>query len=165
MRTRKGISSDVEEVRKAMVATKDLGQFQRLQCVYLGDKHPEWTVLEIADTVGVSEACVRNIHARFRKVGFECIVDKRGTRNRAHLTLEQEAQVLAEFEESSQAGHLIVIATVKQSYERVCAKSVAPSTVYRMLARHGFRKIVPYKRHPRHNAAEQEALKKTSLKS
>jgi len=57
----------------------------------------------------------------------------------------------------------VVAAEVKRVFEVKVGKKVTESTIYRLLARHEFRKIVPYKRHKKANAEEQEAFKKTSF--
>ena len=77
------------------------------------------------------------------------------------MTLCEEAALLSGFEEQSQSGKMVVAGEVKSAYEAKAGREVAESTIYRMLARHGFRKIVPYQRHPKANKEEQEALKKT----
>jgi len=77
------------------------------------------------------------------------------------MTLDEEADLLAGFEEQSRSGKLVVTGSIKVAYEAKIGKEVAESTIYRMLERHGFRKIVPYQRHPKANKEEQEAFKKT----
>ena len=49
---------------------------------------------------------------------------------------------------------------IKKAYEQELGKSVPKSTVYRMLARHNWRKIVPRPRHPKADIEAQEAFKK-----
>ena len=59
---------------------------------------------------------------------------------------------------------LVVVGRIKAAYEAKLGREVAESTIYRMLARHGFRKIVPYQRHPKANKEVQDAFKKTFQK-
>jgi len=51
---------------------------------------------------------------------------------------------------------------IQRACEERVGKSVAPSTIYRMLERHGWRKVVPRPRHPKANRAGQAACKRTS---
>jgi hypothetical protein len=53
------------------------------------------------------------------------------------------------------------VSRVKQAYEQAVGRVVPKSTVYRMLARHGWRKLAPRPRHPQADGARQQALKKT----
>jgi hypothetical protein len=46
-------------------------------------------------------------------------------------------------------------------HEQALGRKVPKSTVYRMLARHGWRKVVPRPRHPKFDAVVQTAFKKT----
>ena len=50
---------------------------------------------------------------------------------------------------------------VKAAYEEVLGRKVPKSKVYRMLARHGWRKVMPRPRHPKTDAAIQAEFKKT----
>jgi hypothetical protein len=60
---------------------------------------------------------------------------------------------------------MLKVVEIQRAYEDRVGKSVAPSTIYRMLERHGWRKVVPRPRHPRANRAGQAAFKKTSPNS
>ena len=51
---------------------------------------------------------------------------------------------------------------IQQAYQEQLGKEVAPSTVYRLLDRHGWRKVVPRPRHPKADIAAQAAFKKTA---
>ena len=54
------------------------------------------------------------------------------------------------------------VAEIQQAYQEQLGKEVAPSTVYRLLDRHGWRKVVPRPRHPKADVAAQAAFKKTA---
>ena len=53
------------------------------------------------------------------------------------------------------------ISRVKAAYEQILGRKVPKSTVYRMLARHGWRKVMPRPRHPKADASAQAEFKKT----
>ncbi len=57
---------------------------------------------------------------------------------------------------------MLRVAEIQQAYQERLGKEVAPSTVYRLLDRHGWRKVVPRPRHPKADVAAQAAFKKTS---
>ena len=163
MRKRKQVSNDIEMVKVAMDETNNKMEFQRLQCVYLADTQPNLTAKAIGEIVRLSDHRVKIIHANFRKNGMESIKDKRGGRYREYMSFNEEAKFLEPFEEKGKSGALVVVSGIKKAYEAKIGKKVAESTIYRLLERHGFRKIVPYKRHTKANIEEQEAFKKTSL--
>ena len=92
--------------------------------------------------------------------GFTGLEDGRGGRYRENLTIAQEEELLKPFEEQSKTGSLVVASKVKKAYEEKIGREVAESTIYRMLDRHDFCKISPYRRHKKANKEEQEAFKK-----
>ncbi|MBU1319926.1 MAG: winged helix-turn-helix domain-containing protein [candidate division Zixibacteria bacterium] len=84
-----------------------------------------------------------------------------GGRKHAYLTLEEEKEFLAPFFRTAEAGGVLTVTEIKEAYEGRVNRKVAPSTVYRLLHRHGWRKIVPRKRHPKSDPQKQEKAKKT----
>ncbi len=87
-------------------------------------------------------------------------VRRRGGRRRQHLRAEQEAEILVPFVERAGAGGLLKVAEIQQAYEQRAGVTVAPSTIDRLLDRHGWRKVVPRPRHPKADVAPQAALKR-----
>ena len=103
------------------------------------------------------------MHSRWAKHG-EAIFDvrARGGRHHQHLTPEQEQQLLAPFVQRAQAGGMLTVAELQQAYRQRVGKEVARSTIYRLLDRHGWRKVVPRPRHPKADVAAAAAFKKTA---
>jgi len=165
MKKRKQIKGDVKEIINAMKKQASINEYRRIQCVYLAIAYPAMTSIEIGSITLYCERQVNLILARYREDGLKGLSDKRGGRYRENLTLEEESKLLSTFEEQSGSGKLVVVGKIKSAYEEKSGSTVADSTIYRMLARHGFRKIVPYKRHPKSNTEEQEVFKKTSQQS
>ncbi len=137
-------------------------EYQRIQCVLIRATLGS-SAAEIAQLLGWSTATVHVIHSRWAKEG-EAIFELRGRggRHHQHLSVEQEAQVLGPLVAQATAGGMLKVAEIKRAYEERVGKAVAPSTVYRMLERHGWRKVVPRPRHPKANRAGQAAFKKTA---
>jgi transposase len=82
-------------------------------------------------------------------------------RRRQHLSEQQEIELLAPFTAKAQAGGMLHVNEIRQAIEQQVGATVAASTVYRMLDRHGWRKLVPRPRHPKADVAAQAAFKKT----
>jgi transposase len=162
MASRKRITDNIDVVITAMKNAESVDEFRRLQCVFLGDTMPELTAESIGEITQYSASSVKRIHADFRKNGLLSIKDQRGGRYRENLTLEQEEKLLSQFDELSKTGKLVEISKLKIAYEKILGRKVNKTVIYRMLDRHGYRKIVPYKRHPKADIEEQSAFKKTS---
>lgn len=161
MGIRKELPGRIEEVSAAMKEQKNSDEYRRIQSVYLGMLYPQMSAEEIGRITLFSKSRVWVIHARYREGGIENLLDKRGGRYRENMTYDEERELLSKFKEQSESGSLTVAGKIKKEYEEKVGREVAESTIYRMLSRHGFRKIVPYKRHPKSNMEEQEAFKKT----
>jgi transposase len=146
--------------RLKMAASRS--EYQRIQCVLIRATLGS-SATEIAQLLGWSTATVHVMHSRWAREGeaiFE--VGRRGGRRHQYLTQEQETALLAPFVERAEAGGMLAVADIQQAYQERTGRAVARSTVYRLLERHGWRKVVPRPRHPKADVAAQAAFKKTS---
>ena len=137
-------------------------EYQRIQCVLIRATLGS-SAAQIAQLLGWSTATVHVMHSRWVKEG-DAIFDVRGRggRRRQLLSVEQEQELLAPFVERAAAGGMLTVAEIQAALQEELGKLVAPSTVYRLLGRHGWRKVVPRPKHPKANVAAQAAFKKTS---
>lgn len=137
-------------------------EYQRIQCVLIRATLGS-SAVEIARLLGWSTTTVHVMHSRWAKEG-ESIFDvrARGGRHHQYLTPEQEQELLTPFVERAQAGGMLTVTEVQQAYRERSGKEVARSTIYRLLGRHGWRKVVPRPRHPKADLAAQSAFKKTA---
>jgi transposase len=157
-----GDKATVERLAERLKQATSHSQYQRIQCVLIRATLGS-SAAEIAQLLGWSIATVHVMHSRWAKEG-EAIFDVRGRGGRHHqyLTLAQEGELLAPFVERAQAGGMLSVAEIQRAYQEQTGKAVARSTVYRLLERHGWRKIVPRPRHPKADVAAQAAFKKTA---
>jgi transposase len=152
----------IERLAERLKKAEGRPEFQRIQCVLIRVTLGS-SAAEIAQLLGWSTATVHVIHSRWVKEGDAIFELKgRGGRRHQHLSHEQEAQVLAPYLDAARAGGVLQVARIQGAYEKRVGRAVAPSTIYRMLDRHGWRKVVPRPRHPKADVAAQAAFKKTS---
>jgi transposase len=137
-------------------------EYQRIQCVLIRATLGS-SAKEIAQLLGWSTATVHVMHSRWAKEG-EAIFDVRGRggRRHQHLTPEQEQELLAPFVQRASSAGLLTVTELQQAYRDRVGKEVARSTIYRLLQRHGWRKVVPRPRHPKADVAAQAVFKKTA---
>ena len=159
------IASDKPTIARLAERLKRAGshsEYQRIQCVLIRATLGS-SAAQIAELLGWSTATVHVLHSRWSKEG-DAIFDLRGRggRHHQHLSPEQERQLLAPFAERAEAGGMLTVAEIQQAYQEHLGKKVAPSTVYRLLDRHGWRKVVPRPRHPKADVVAQAAFKKTA---
>jgi len=99
---------------------------------------------QIAIAVNLSSNTVRCLHSRFRLHGEEAPLGVgRGGRRRQNLSVEQEDEVLRPFLEEASIGGILVVNPIKIAYEQAVGHAVPKSTIYRLLARHVWRKLTP----------------------
>ena len=89
---------------------------------------------------------------------------RRGGRRNEHMTLAEEQAFLAPFLAQARLGGILIVPPVKRALDQHLGRPVALSSVYRLLHRHGWRKLAPDKRHPDSDPQAQTAWKKNSPK-
>jgi transposase len=145
--------------------TKSKADFQRVQSVWLR-ANLGWSHVEVARAVGLSPSRVKRIWSEYFARGEPALTGPgRGGRRRENMTRPEEERLLAEFSAAAEEGGVLVVNDVKAAYERRVDRTVPKSTVYRMLARHGWRKIAPRPLHPKNDPDQAGAFKKNSAPS
>ena len=135
-------------------------EFQRFLCIWLRVTHGLSTA-EIARTLGLNVNTVRFTQKDFIDNGLPALTElKRGGRKRCLMPLEEEADFLRQFEEKAGQGELLVVNEIKVALEKHLGRTIHKATVYRILYRHGWRKLAPRPNHPKRNKQEAEAFKK-----
>jgi transposase len=120
------------------------------------------TLEQTAAVLGVGRATVARLQTAFRKKGPGPTRSRNwGGRRQSLLTPEEEAAFLKPWLESAATGNLVVVSPIRAALAQRLGKPVKPSVVYRLLARHGWRKVAPDTRHPKSKPEVQEAWKKT----
>ena len=117
---------------------------------------------EIARDTGVSVTTVRRLISSYKRLGLAAIeTPGRGGRRHEYMSLEQERSFLQPFFARAAHGEIATAEEIKLAFEAEVKQKVHPTSIYRLLDRHGWRKLVPRPRHPKANAEEQAAFKKT----
>ena len=124
------------------------------------------TLEQTAKVLGVGRATVARLQAAFRKKksGRSKPAGNWGGRRQSLLSQKEECAFLKPWLEKAAAGNLVVVSPIRAALAQRLGQPVKPSVVYRLLARHGWRKIAPDTRHPKSDPAVQEDWKKNSLK-
>ena len=99
---------------------------------------------ETARAIGRSKGATCTMRTRFSQVAAGEIPaprSKRQLRNRANTSLEREREILDLVLSDAAASGVVVVARLKTAIEAKLGKTLALSSVYRMLARHGRNQI------------------------
>jgi transposase len=166
-RTSKHPASVVERAKVAADSASTLQELRLAQAILL----PAFlgaTIAQTAEALGVGHATVSRLRATFRSTQqAQTPVPKSAWGGRRHcwMTLEEEKSFLAPWLEQALTGTLVVVSPIRAALCQRLGQPVKASVVYRMLARHGWRKVAPDTRHPKSDPAVQEAWKKNSRMS
>lgn len=155
----------IHDLAERLKKAKGRPEFQRIQCVLIRATLDS-TAAEIARLLGWSVATVHAIHSRWAKEG-DAVFDlkAKGGRRNQYLSPKEEAALVQPFLAKAEAGGILNVQEIKAAFEARVGRSVAKTTIYRLLDRLGWRKVVPRPRHPKADPAAQAAFKKTRNRS
>jgi transposase len=80
------------------------------------------------------------------------------------MSSEEENAFLQPWLEQAASGGMVVVSPIRAALAQHLKKPIAASVVYKLLARHGWRKVAPDTRHPKSDPKVQEDWKKNSRK-
>jgi len=87
-----------------------------------------------------------------------------GGRRHCSMTIEQEREFLAEWEAKATSGGILTVPPIHAALVTRLGHDTPMSTTYRLLARHGWRKVQPDTKHPKSDPATQDEFKRNFLK-
>ena len=163
--TRAASHLSTDEVKERMKTERRPWVLQHWWIIYNAQVSPR-KAEEIALHTGVSATTVHRVIARYNRFGSAAIEQSaKGGRHHEYLTFEQEQAFLQPFFARAERGEIATVEEIHQAFEAQVQHSVHSNTIYRLLHRHGWRKLAPRSRHPKANQEAQEAFqKKTSSK-
>ena len=137
-------------------------QRQRIQMVLL--RESGMTQPAIAAALGVSLSTVNRAHMAYDHGGLKALKPKpNGGRKHENMTLAEEKALLTRFARAAGAGEMLNIHDLKAAYEKAIGHATSDSTIYNLLHRHGWRKLMPRPHHPKRDLAVQKKFKKTAF--
>ena len=164
MRPRTEISArEVAVIQQAMQRVSSRSSYQRLQCLWLRAKK-DMATSQIAEIVGLSESHIRRIWSDYLRGGLTAGQGRpKGGRRHQHLSIIEERGLLQPFEKEARQGRALTARAIKRVYEERVGKVVPDSTVCRLLARQGWRRIQPRPKHPQRSLGAQAVFKKKTF--
>jgi transposase len=152
---------DLETVKLRVKSAKSHWERQKWLVIYNAIADPR-TAAEIALHVGVSKGFVRKVIQQYNRQGeIGLSTPGKGGRHNCYLSWQQEKQLIEPFKEKARRGQVATAMQIKLAYEKECGFSVHKTTIYRLLERHQWRKIVPRPTHPKKDPNAVDEFKKT----
>ena len=126
------------KLRRQVLKTRSKWQLQQVLAILLRATY-HLPAGQIAELIGWNTASVYRMQARYLREG-DAVFDGPGRGGRHHQLLTQRAEkelIRALGRESGKKGR-VAMTVVRKAYERAVGHPVPASTVYRMVARHGW---------------------------
>ena len=162
------IRIDLRLVAKATRAVKSATSVDdyRAALAVLLPATAQTSLAETATLLGVGTASVNRLQRRFR-TGRTSASPKRnwGGRRQSLLTFEDEQEFLRPWAAQAPEAGILVLSPIRAALAQRVGHPVRASVVWRLLARHGWRKVAPDTRHPKNNPQVMAAWKKNFRKS
>ncbi len=153
-----------EEILKRIKRTVRFWRVQKWIAVLIATVDP-CPARQIARHTGLAEQTIHNLISSYNRLGPRVLEGPgKGNRGRAYLSLEQEAEFLKPFFERAATGRIATASEIHKALEKRLGCSTHITSVYRLLKRHRWRKVVPRPIHAEARMEQQEEFKKNSLK-
>ncbi len=154
---------EAEKIKEARKAITDKRVDRRLHAVQLrgeGFKNEE-----IAQKLDTSAKVVSHWVCAYKKGGIEALYQKKRIGTHRNMSYEEETELLEEFFKKAESGQIVEVSEIEKVYAEKAGHSIGNSQIYRVLKRHGWRKVMPRSKHPKKASKEAiEASKKLTMR-
>lgn len=164
-RPRRIDSKLVAKAQALVTQATDVRQLRAAQAILLPGL-ASLTLEQTATLLGVGRASVHRLQQHFRE-DFKTARHPQkswGGRRRALMSLEEEKAFLEPWVEQARGAGVLVVSPLRAALAEKVGRKVTSSVVYRLLARHGWRKVAPDTRHPKSDPGAQADWKKNFRK-
>ena len=159
-------SAAIRGARQALAKATTIEELRAAQAVLLPVDHG-LSRMQTAVALGVGEATVgrllRTARTPAARRGKAAARPRPwGGRRRCLMTLEEEKAFLEPWAQQACTAGMLIVGPLRAALAQRLGRPLSASVVYRLLERHGWRKISPDTRHPKSDPAAQEDWKKNS---
>ena len=154
----------VAKASRTVKTTHSLDEFRSALAVLLPAK-AGLTLERTAEMLGVGTASINRMQSRL-DTGRVSSSGKRnwGGRRNSLLTAQEEVEFLKPWAEQAKEAGLLVLSPIRAALVERVGHPVKASVVWRLLARHGWRRVAPDTKHPKNDPLLMKAWKKNSRK-
>ena len=149
---------EIKEIEEARRHNRNKRAEARLKALELRAKGAD--AVEVSKATGFHAGSVTRLVAKYRDYGIEAISGNHYGGNRRNMSVEEEAKILVPFRERAEKGELVEISEIARAYQAAVDHPVSNGQIYRVLHRHGWRKVMPRSRHPKKASEEEIAASK-----
>jgi transposase len=120
------------------------------------------SIKDTANLLGHSARWVSHVRKSFIERGVSTLSKNYGGRRTANMSMAEEEAFLNSFKDKARSGGVLEVSEIHTCLEKVLSRKVHLSVVYKLLHRHGWRKIAPRKRNTKSDPLAQDTWKKNS---
>ena len=127
-------------------------------------RYEGYTNVEIAKITEYTPNYIATLLKKFKERGIQQYYksNMKGGNHR-YLTQEKEKEILSEFEKIMNKGQVIDTKILKIKFDEEIGKQTPDNFIYRLLKRHGYRKVMPRSKHPK-KASNEDIKSSKKLK-
>jgi len=144
-------AKEIKEIRKTITDKRIDKRLHAIQLRGEGVKNPA-----IAEKLDTSAKVVSRWVSAYWKDGIQALMGGKYGGNRRNMSITEEEAFLYEYKKQAEQGQIIEVGAIKAAYEKRVGHTIGGSQIYRVLHRHGWRKVMPRSKHP--NKASDEAI-------
>ena len=111
---------------------------------------------EIGKRLELCSERVSQLVSEYKREGLEEYIQKKYGGNHRNMSEAEETELLEQFREKAEAGQVCEVKDIKQAFDEKLGRDTGRGYIYMLLARHGWRKVMPRSQHPK--KANEEAI-------
>jgi len=145
---------EIAEIEQKIKDTKKKSAYKRLM-VLKYKAVEKLTSKKISELTGYHKDVINRIVKRYKENGIEAILNPKYGGNRRYLSKEEKKDFIKAFDQRAEKGEMLEISEIAIAFNEKVGKETDLSTIYYLLKRNGWRKVMPRSKHP--NKASDEA--------
>ena len=145
---------EYEQIKEAAKKNKNKRVEKKLQVLIM--RHDNKGNEEIAVRTGYNVRYITTLMGEYKNQGLEEFIRIKQTSHRRNLSEKEETEVLERFEQAAEAGQELTVSEIQKRLEKALGRPASHDYAYRVLHRHGWRKVMPRPKHPKAATKEEQ---------
>lgn len=147
-------AEQIEELKVAKKKNKNKNVDKRLTALLMRAEGKSRE--ETAKVTGYKTVSITSLTAKYMQSGINAIVENHHDSNHRNMDYEKEEELLEQFSKAAENGQVVEVSMIKEAYDKIVGHESGSGQIYKVLNRHGWRKVMPRSKHP--NKASDEAI-------
>lgn len=154
MKMKKPTEEEFEQIKAARKANKNKRVEKLLEVLAL--RYEGKSNREISERTGYNERYVTMLLTKYRKQGLSEFIRIKQTSHHRKIAESEEAVILEQCSELADQGKVLTVADIRRVFDEALGEKTNPDYIYKLLKRHGWRKVMPRARHPKAASKEEQ---------